>query len=75
VCGKVGISYLSKVTSDRTRGNGPSCARETFMLDIRKELFSEGVVSHWNSLPREVVKSPSLEVFMEKVDVVLKNVV
>jgi len=45
------------------------------MLDIRKELFSEGVVSHWNSLPREVVKSPSLEVFMEKVDVVLKNVV
>jgi len=34
-----------------------------FRLDIRKRLFTESVVGHWNRLPREAVRAPSLSDF------------
>ena len=46
-----------------------------FRLDIRKDFLSEGMVLHWHRLPREVVQSPSLEVFQSPVDVALRDVV
>ena len=36
-----------------------------FRLDIRKKVFTQSVVMHWNRLPKEVVDAPSLEAFYE----------
>jgi len=44
-------------------------------VDIRKNFFIKRVVNHWNGLSKEVVDSPSLEVFRRCVDLALRDMV
>ena len=44
-------------------------------MNIRKNFSSERVVRQWHRLPREVVQSPSLEVFRNCGDAALRDMV
>jgi len=62
---------FSVVPSDRTRVKGHKLKHSKFHLNMRKNFFTLRVMEHWNPLPREVVESPSLEIFKTRLDKVL----
>jgi len=40
-----------------------------------KFVFTQGVVTHWNRLPRDVVDAPPVEAFKARLDVALGSLV
>ena len=57
------------------RGNGFKLRQGRFKLDIRRNVFTQRVVTHWNMLPKDVVDAPSLEAFKARLDVALGSLV
>jgi len=70
-CQKNGAKFFSVVPSNRTKGNGHKPKLRKFRLNMRRNFFTLRVTEHWNRLPREVVESPSLEIFKTRLDKVL----
>jgi len=70
-CQEEGVKFFSVVPSESTRGKGHKQKHRKFRLNMSKNLFTLRVTEHWNRLPREVVESPSLEIFKTQLDAVL----
>ena len=61
------------VHSDRTRSYGLKLEHRKFHTKMQKNFFKKRVTEHWNRLPREVVESPSMEIFKIHLDAYLCN--
>lgn len=71
----MGVSLLSQLASNMAKGNDLRLCQVRFRLDITKKNFTKRVVKLWNKLFREVVESPSLEVFKRCIGVALRDMV
>ncbi|KAK4818686.1 hypothetical protein QYF61_017907 [Mycteria americana] len=72
-CKADGARLFPVVPGDRTRGHGHKLRHSRVPLNIRKRFLTARVTEHWHRLPREVVESPSLEIFKSRLDTVLGN--
>ena len=65
------VRLFLMVCNDRTMIHGLKLEHWTFGANMQKNFFVVRVMEHWNRLPREVVESPSVEIFKTHLDAYL----
>ncbi|RMC15468.1 hypothetical protein DUI87_07660 [Hirundo rustica rustica] len=70
-CSQLGVGLFLQAATDRARGLSLKLQQGRYRLDMRRRFFTERVIKYWNGLPGEVVESPSLEVFKNRLDAAL----
>lgn len=61
--------------SDRTRGNDFILKEGRLRFEIRKKFIPEKVVRHWHVSLKKAVSGPCLEMFKNRLDEALNNLV
>ena len=54
---------FSVLHSDRTRSSGLNLEHRKFHTNMQKNFFMVRVMEHWNRLPKEIMESPSMQIF------------
>lgn len=67
--GMIDLSFddFFEFSENRTRGHIYKIAVKRSRLDVHKYFFASRIIPIWNSLPPEIVDSPSLAVFRSRV--------
>jgi len=65
--------FFLVASSNRTRNNGLKLEHTKFHTNMQKNLFMVKMTEYWNRLPREVVESPTMEIFKTHLDTHLCN--
>lgn len=61
------------VHQDKARSSGHKLEHSRVHLNIRKHFIIAWVTEHWHRLTREINASPSLEIFISHLNMVLGN--
>ncbi|RMC01664.1 hypothetical protein DUI87_21677 [Hirundo rustica rustica] len=68
-CRQLGVGLSLQAATDRMRGYSLKLCQGKYKLHVRKKFFTRRVIKYWNGLPREMVESPSLDMFKKRLDV------
>lgn len=63
------------VHGEWTRDDGHKLKQDRFRVDIRRNFYPVRTGRQWKRLPREVIRSPSLEVFKTQLGKAQQNLV